>query len=329
MSDDDSQGTLFELPPLDLEPGKMRPEYQAIAAGLSSGVALGGMTWSFPGWIGIVYAEGVPEKLLGPRGLTAYTKHPLLRVVEIDRSFYEPLPADTFRSFAEQVPDDFRFFAKAHEECMIYRFPQHPRYGKKRGASNPRFLDASYAAESVVAPLVEGLGAKLGGLLFQFPPQDVGDPGGFAVQLHDFLQRLPKGVPYAVELRNTELLTREYGAALEDVGAVHCYNVWTSMPPVLEQVRLLPPSTRRPLVVRWLLRQGDKYEEAAARYAPFNRLVSEDIRNRSEIARLVANAQVHGIPAFVLVDNKAEGCAPESIPLLGRAILKELERLRA
>ncbi|WP_394823904.1 DUF72 domain-containing protein [Pendulispora albinea] len=326
--DDDSQGTLFDIPPHDLEPADARLEHEPTARDLPDTIAMGGMTWSFPGWIGIVYAPGTPDKLLAARGLTAYTKHPLLRVVEIDRSYYDPLPSNVFRSFAEQAPDHFRFFAKAHEECVVYRFPEHARYGKKRGASNPRFLDPSYATDAVVGPLVEGLGPKLGGLLFQFPPQDVGDPYGFAAQLHDFLRRLPKGVPYAVELRNAELLTSEYGAALEDTGAVHCHNAWTKMPLIPAQARQIPPGARRPLVIRWLLRQGDKYEEARTRYAPFNRIVSEDPSSRDAIAKLVAKAHRHGVPAFVFVDNKAEGCAPESIGLLGRAIVRELARLR-
>ncbi|WP_394844185.1 DUF72 domain-containing protein [Pendulispora brunnea] len=314
------QNVLFDLPPPALDPVPPSEEHVRLAAELPDGIALGCMTWSFPGWIGVVYAKGTPEKLLGARGLTAYSKNPLHRIVELDRSYYDPIPAAAYREYADQVPDGFRLFAKAHEECTVLQFPQHPRYGKKRGAHNPRFLDAAYASDAVVGPFAEGLGAKMGGLLFQFPPQDVGDPRAFAGQLHDFLRRLPKGVPYAVEVRNAELLTKAYFAALEDTGAVHCHNQWTSMPSVLTQVKLAPPGARRPLVIRWLLREGDKYEEARARYAPFNRIVAEDRDNRDAIARIVVKAHQHGVPSFVFLDNKAEGCAPETLLRLARAI---------
>ncbi|HWL89306.1 MAG TPA: DUF72 domain-containing protein [Polyangiaceae bacterium] len=322
----ETQGALFELAPRAIDAADMNPERASLAAKLPREVRFGTMTWSFPGWIGLVYARGVSEKHLAPHGLTAYAKHPLLRAVEIDRSYYDPLPARIFRDFAEQVPEDFRFFAKAHEECLHLRFPEHARYGKKRGAPNPRFLDASYAADAVIAPVVDGLGSKLGGILFQFPPQDVGDPRIFAERLHDFLRRLPRGLPYVVELRNEELLTREYAAALADTGAVHCHNVWTSMPTLRAQAQGMPPEVRRPFVVRWLLRQGERYEDASARYAPFDRIVSEDRWNRETIARLVATALRRDVPAFVLVDNKAEGCAPESIALLAQAIAVELDQ---
>src|SRR5262249_10921512 len=159
---------------------------------------------------------------------------------------------------------------------VIHRYPQHARYGKKAGTVNPRFLDPAYASEAVVAPFCEGLGAKAGALIFQFPPQGVVAADAFAERLHGFLTKLPETAVYAVEPRNRELMTREYAAVLEDAGAVHCHNVWTGMPSVLEQAKHLGPSTRRPLVVRWLMRQTEVYENALSRYSPFDRLVDED-----------------------------------------------------
>ena len=41
---------------------------------------------------------------------------------------------------------------------------------------------------------------------------------------------------------------------------------------------------------------------------------------RQSIVRLVLRALEHDVPAFVLVNNDAEGCAPESIHRLARAI---------
>ena len=324
-SSNDLQGTLFDLPPRQLDTPPENAEHVALAAALPPSIYLGALTWTFAGWIGLVYGAGTPERQLAAHGLTAYARHPLLRMVEIDRPYYEPLPVPTFRDYAQQVPADFRFFVKAHEDCTVVKFPGHARYGRKKNQENPRFLDAEYATAAVVEPAAEGLGDKLGGLLFQFSPQDLGPPRLFAERLHGFLRRLPKGPTYAVELRNAEQLTRDYAAALEDAGAIHCHNRWTYMPSVLTQVRRIPPGARRPLVVRWLLRQGETFEEGRARYEPFSRLVAEDVESREEIATLVAKAHAHGVPVFVLVDNKAEGCSPESIVRLARAIREKLE----
>jgi len=317
----EEQPSLFKLPPRVVEAAAQHAEHRALREQLAAGLRLGTMSWSFAGWRGLVYGEGADPKLLADAGLTAYSKHALLGTVEVDRSFYEPLPARYFEALSEQVPSDFRFLVKAHEDCSLLRFPRHARYGKKQGDSNARFLDPSYATDAVVGPSLEGLGAKLGAILFQFPPQDVGNPAAFAEQLAAFLQRLPHGVIYAVEIRNAELFTSAYAHALESAGAVHAHNVWGNMPSVLQQARLIPPAARRPLIVRWLMRRGDDYEGARSRFLPFSRLAEPDLPNRRDIATLIAKALAHDVPAFVVVNNKAEGSAPASIIELAREIV--------
>jgi uncharacterized protein YecE (DUF72 family) len=323
----DRQARLFGLPPQELEPAEVTEEQRRLAAAMPAGIRFGTMSWTYAGWRGIVYGRGVSQEAITRHGLTAFTKHPLFRAVEIDRTYYEPLAASVFAGLARQTPDDFRFVVKAHEVCSVARFPTHARYGKLRGEVNARYLDPSYAADHVVGPVTEGLGAKLGALLFQFPPVETPQPRAFAQQLHNFLRRLPKAATYAVELRNTQLLTPEYGRALADAGAVHCHNAWTSMPDVLVQARLIPPAARSPLVVRWLLRRGDPFERAEKRFQPFDRLVSEDAPARDGIARLAAKADQHGVPCLLLVANHAEGSAPPSIVRLADAIRSHRERL--
>jgi len=149
---------------------------------------------------------------------------------------------------------------------------------RKRGEANALFLDAAYATEAVIGPTREGLGAKLGALLFQFSPDEFGPPQLFAERLHAFLAALPKAATYAVELRNPELLTPAYAAALAQGGAVHCHNAWGEMPSVLEQARAVPPIARRPLIVRWLFPPGDSYAAASERLAPFDRIVLDQNR---------------------------------------------------
>jgi uncharacterized protein YecE (DUF72 family) len=323
MKAQERQATMFELPPRVVEPAEPKAEHATLAQEIPNGVRFGTMSWSYAGWRGLVYAANADPKRLAGEGLTAYAKHPLLRLVELDRPYYEPLPTDEFQRLAEQVPGEFRFIVKAHEDCVVQRFPAHPRYGKKRGETNHRYLDAAHATDAVVGPAAAGLGSKLAAILFQFPPQDVGAPDAFASDLGEFLARLPKGIAYCVELRNPELLTPAYAAALLRTGALHCHSVWGAMPSVMTQARLIPPPARRPLLVRWLMRRGDNHEDAGSRFAPFNRLLEEDVPNRRAIATLVAKALQKEVPTLVLVDNKAEGSAPESIVRLARAIAEE------
>jgi len=321
----DVQHSLFELPAQRIAAVPARHELEQLRDALADRIRLGAMTWSYRGWVGSVYARDASEQALARYGLTAYAQHPLLSLAEIDRTYYEPLSADVFQQYADQVPEHFQFLVKAHELCTIQRFPRHARYGQQRGLVNELFLDVDYAIKRVIEPALAGLGGRLLTVLWQFSPQDASDPRGFAERLGEFLLRLPKTCRYAVELRNPELLTREYGAALHASGATHCHNAWTAMPSVLEQARATPVSARHPLLIRWLLRPGERFEQARTRYLPFDRIVAEDLQTRHDVVTLVTKAHAHGVPAYVLVDNKAEGSAPESIIRLSQAIRMRLE----
>jgi uncharacterized protein YecE (DUF72 family) len=299
------------------------PEVLELASALPPELYFGGSTWSFSGWggPGLVYDRAYATARLAREGLAAYASHPLFRAVGIDRTHYRPLPAADMAAYAAEVPDDFLFLVKAHEVCTLARFPDHARYGAERGRANPQFLDAAYAGAEVVPPFVEGLGAKAGALLFQFAPQDLGAPHEFAARLHRFLLALPPGPRYAVELRNRELLTADYAAALAAAGAVHCLNVHPRMPDVRVQAELTRAAAGALTVGRWLLGGGVTYEAASKNFAPFNHLAAPDTFARTALAELARQAIAADRRFLLTVNNNAEGCAPLSIAALVRETL--------
>jgi uncharacterized protein YecE (DUF72 family) len=326
-ADASAAARLRQRPPAGpVGPADVSEEVAELAGHLPSDVFLGGSSWTFPGWEGLVYDRAASARQLAREGLAAYARHPLLRTVGIDRTFYGPVSADTYAGYAAEVPEDFRFLAKAHEWLTLARYPAHARYGAHRGAANPHFLDAAYARDAVVAPFVEGLGLKAGPLVFQFPPQDVdalGGPGGFAQRLHRFLGALPRGPLYAVEVRNGELFTGELAWALADAGACPVLSVWGRLPAVEWQAARTGALAARALVVRWMLPAHLGYEEAGARYAPYSQLVDEDVATREAIARLCVDAVRAGRRAFTIINNNAEGSAPLSAIRLARRIVLE------
>ena len=64
-----------------------------------------------------------------------------------------------------------------------------------------------------------------------------------------------------------------------------------------------------PLIVRWNLQAGYDYEEARARFTPFDRLVEEDSATRESIARLCLPTLATGHECIIIANNKAEGSA--------------------
>lgn len=307
-------------------PAEVPEELWQLGRDLPAEIRLGGSTWSFPGWMGLVWDGKYTESRLAHEGLAAYARHPLLRGVGLDRTYYQPLEAEDFAVYADAVPEGFRFLVKAQEVLTVSRWPDRPRYGTQRGQTNPLFLDHVYAADNVVAPFVEGLGAKGGALLFQFAPQDLGIPEKFADELHVFLSALPRGPVYAIELRNREALTPAYADMLAATGAVHCHNVHPRMPDVRTQSRLT--GSGRPdapaTILRWLLGRGMTYEDAGRRFAPFDRMQAPDPEARSAVADLAREAHAAGRPFLGTINNNAEGCAPMSVVELAREIVGPL-----
>jgi uncharacterized protein YecE (DUF72 family) len=290
---------------------------------LPAEVRLGTSSWSFPGWRGLVYDRDVAAATLARAGLPAYAAHPLFGTVGLDRTYYAPMTCDAFARLAAQVPAGFRFLVKALESATVAVFPRHARYGADAGRPNPRFLDPGPVSEELLRPAIDGLGTALGPIVFQLPPQAparLGDPARFAMRLRAFLRGLPAGPTYAVELRNRELLGLDVARALADSGAVPCFTVHPTMPPLDVQAEELGGTDAGPLVVRWMLGAGQEYEAARARYAPFDRIVDPDPAARDAIAGLVRRGLARGRRVFVTVNNKAEGSAPASIVLLARTL---------
>ncbi|WP_322030722.1 DUF72 domain-containing protein [Paraburkholderia sp. J76] len=316
-----------------------------VAAALPANVRLGTSSWSFPGWRGIVYGEDYSQSKLARDGLSAYGAHPLLRSVSIDRSFYAPLTVTDYLRYAQQVPDHFRFIVKA--PALVTDASVRGERGEPVSA-NPCFLNAELAVREFVEPCLAGLGSKAGALVFQFPPLPdplLADPAVFVERLTVFLAALPPlprqtgpdaaddGPYYAVEIRDAILLTPRFVRALRAAGVRYCVGLHARMPDPLRQAAALAlmdgEAPAGPLIVRWNLHSGFKYEQAKARYEPFDKLVDEDLHTRVTLAELAARYAMAGRPVLITTNNKAEGSAPLTCAKLARAITEEMERLRA
>ena len=247
-----TQRALFDEPPRALKAAAPRPEHGALAARLPPTIRFGTMSWNFPGWMGKVYDAGAPKTRLADRGLPAYASHPLHRAVEVDSDLLRGAGRRLFSDAGG--PGAGRFSVSGQGARGVHRLPvPAPRPLRQAARRAERAIPRRRLHQRRRGGSHRGgAGRKAGPLLFQFPPQPLDAPGAFADRLHDFLRRLPRGPTYAVELRNAELFTPAYAAALLDAGAVHCHNVWSAMPPLLQQARAIPPGARRPLVVRWL-----------------------------------------------------------------------------
>lgn len=299
-----------------MRPAVPRPEVLQVAKRLPKNLHMGTSSLSFPGWAGIVYAEQYRVPVLARYGLRAYAQHPILNALNVDSTFYKPPDVQLLTQQAALVPEDFRFVVKAY--TGLTTAPDTPR-ARQRGIE-PVFLDSAFAERKVIRPLMQAFGAKLGAVLFQFSPlgfRYTQRPETFVARLREFLLSLPRGPMYTIELRDPEILGSQYEEALAGSGAVHCSTVHSRMPPVDSQVA---EGGAGPLIIRWMLQQGDDYERAGARFAPFNRILEPDKLSRSRITGLVKRGLSAGRDVYVLAANNAEGSAPLTLQELAMAV---------
>jgi uncharacterized protein YecE (DUF72 family) len=283
-------------------------------------IFIGGSSWKYEGWLGKIYTRDrylsrgrFSQKHFEAECLNEYAE--TFPIVCGDFSFYQfPSPEYWSRLFAS-APKSLRYAFKVPEEITVRMFPSHPRYGPRAGGENESFLNAALFREAFV-DLLAPYRAQVAVLIFEFgtfPKRCYENAGEFVHDLEPFLAQLPPGFRYAVEIRNREYLVHEYFACLHRYGVAHVFNAWTRMPKLAEQMQLPDVYTADFMVVRALLRQGRPYEEAVARFAPYEQVQDPNPETRLALRDLIAQAKERSQPSYIFVNNRLEGNAPGTI----------------
>ncbi len=207
------------------------------------------------------------------------------------------------------------FGLKVPEYLTVGRWPGHPRYGDQAGQRNKKFLDADYFANAFLRPLLHHR-EQVCVLMFEFghfPPDVIRQPGEFRERLRPFLEQLPAGWRYAIEIRNPEYLEPEYFQLLSQYNIAHVLNAWTRMPTLAEQLELPHVETADFSVVRALLRHGRTYDEAVKLFEPYRRVIQPDPEARRAMVTVARRAVKAKKKAFIFVNNRLEGNSPETV----------------
>lgn len=158
-------------------------------------IHIGCSGWHYKHWVGTFY----PEETKAKDYLKYYFKH--FKTVELNNPFYHLPSRETFAGWKEQTPKSFLFSVKAS------RYITHQKKLNEAEDSLNYFLQNA-----------EGLGEKLGPILFQLPP-------GWKVneeRLESFLQILPTDHRFTFEFRNHTWYTPEVVELLRKYKASFC-----------------------------------------------------------------------------------------------------------
>ncbi|MGH7146827.1 MAG: DUF72 domain-containing protein [Nitrospiraceae bacterium] len=285
---------------------------------ISDLIKFGTSTWTYEGWQGLVYHRQYAKTKFSQECLGEYCQYlhngePLFRTVGNDSTFYRPPTANQLRRYLNQIPEGFEMCFKVWEELTIPSYARQARYGPRAGQPNPRFLDAQLFKDLVLTPYRDAkFEPHTGPFLFEFQRHGMSTEE-FVGKLDGFFAQLPKDFRYAVEIRNAGLLGPHYHAMLSQHGVAHVYNHWSYMPPLVEQHRRLESFTAPFTVLRLLTPLKMSYEQAKKRADPYSKIVGELSEMRQDTVSLVKQAVAENRRAYVLVNNRSEGCAPLTI----------------
>jgi len=299
----------------------------------TKGVFVGTSSWKYDGWFGQLYTPARYEY----RGKVAKTRFErdclkeyaeVFKTVCVDAAYYTFPSQKYLEGLTAQVPPDFQFGFKVTDEITIKKFPNLARFGHRAGIPNERFLNTTLFADAFLRPC-EPFRNRIGLLMFEFSrfyPSDYEHGREFVADLDKFLGQLPKGWPYAVEMRNHKWLQPDYFACLARHGATHVLNSWDAMPSVGEQMAILGSQTNPSLTAaRFLLKPGRKYDQAVKTFQPYDRVKEPYPEARTAGKKLIAEGMAAGPghKTFIYVNNRLEGNALETIDAMLERVLAQ------
>jgi uncharacterized protein YecE (DUF72 family) len=300
-------------PPSTFNKPSLSTHLRALAA---NDIWVGTSSWKYEGWLDQIYTRDrylsrgkFSKKRFEAECLAEYAE--TFPIVCGDFSFYQFPSPEYWQKLFASAPPSLRFALKVPEEVTVESFPKHARYGPRAGRKNESYLNTDALKALFLEPLAPYAG-RLSSLIVEFGVRGA-HPRDFVGRLDRFLAALPSSFRYAVEVRNREYLAPYYFDCLHSYGVAHVFNLWTRMPSIDEQVIMPGAFTTDFSVVRAQLRQGRTYEDAVAMFTPYDKIRDENEEARDSLRAVIRRMREERRAAYIFVNNRLEGNAPETI----------------
>jgi uncharacterized protein YecE (DUF72 family) len=252
---------------------------------------IGTSSWSAESWVGPFYPPGTRPADFLPYYATQFD------TVEVDSTFYRTPSKQMVKNWYARTPPGFTFAAK---------FP--------RAITHDRVLLDCDAETTEFLITMDLLGEKLGPLLLQFPyfnREAFATPGDFTARLVRFLDSLPPGHAYAVEIRNKNWLTAPFVDLLrqKNVALALADQVW--MPRIDELAATLDVLTAGFTYIRLI---GDRHG-IEKQTKTWDKIIVNRERETQTWVRYVQQFLRRGVTVYIYFNNHFAGFGPGSIAL--------------
>jgi len=158
-----------------------------VHSGLPPNLLVGTSSWSSTDWCGSFY----PDRIEPGGMIRAYSGK--LHTVEIDSTWYRMPSPKMVEGWRSKTPEGFIFSAKV-----------------PRVISHDKYLEGCETDLNGFVSVMSGLGEKLGPMILQFPyvakgkdPQEYRTGADFIRRLKGFVNLLPGGFKWGIEIRNS------------------------------------------------------------------------------------------------------------------------------
>jgi len=267
----------------------------------------GTSSWSEKSWIGPFYPAGTrPQDMLGFYATQFGT-------VEADTTYYRVPSREMVRGWRTRTPEGFVVAAKFPRSIV------HGGEGAKPDAAS--VLDYSKVGGDVekFIDAIGELGQKCGPLIVQLPYFDraaFGSARAFLDRLGPFLEHLPPGFRYAVEVRNKAWVGQELLALLKSRGVALVLVDLHYMPHPADLAASHDLVTADFAYVRLI---GDR-QAIEARTGTFDRIVLDQGPRLERWAELLTGLQTRVRETYAYANNHYAGYGPETIRDLARRL---------
>jgi len=253
-------------------------------------IRLGTSSFTADGWNGAFYPKGMKSADY----LSYYSSR--FDTVEVDSTFYRCPTIEAVRNWMLKTPTGFIFSLKVPQTITHQRM----------------LVDCDKEFEEFVGAL-QGLGEKLGPMVFQFPyfNRDIfSSPVQFLDRLKAFFKKLPRrDYKFAVEIRNKWWLTKRFADLLKENNVALVLQDHSLMPSAEHVFSTIDPLTADFVYIRLL---GDR-RAIEAKTTVWNRVVEDRTASMTSWVDVCQMVQRRGIQQYVYFNNHYEGFAVASV----------------
>ena len=276
-----------------------------------STLRIGTCSWKYPSWKGMIYSEKSEQNYL-----EEYSQH--FNTVEIDQWFWSLitqnkvlLPKENdVTSYADSVPDDFKFTIKIPNSISLTHFYNQDR--TKLLKPNPHFLSAELFNNFLET--LEPMSSKIGVLMFQFEylnKQKMSGLEEFLDKFGSFIEKLDKKYTYGVELRNPNYLKDPFFEFLERNKLAMVFLQGYYMQPIWDVFKEFQSYIKTSAVIR--LHGPDRSGIEEKTKSVWNKIVEPKDEELNKVAEMIHSLTKKNVDLYINVNNHYEGSAPLTI----------------